>query len=265
MKKLISLLMLCSLMALFVMSCESAEQKKLKQLKKEVAAANKDCPLVYMPGLVVESVKYSDKTNEVICTYSLGEELSEILQTNTDKSVLKETFGLSLLQSSVKPFSKLIEEAGAGIALRFEFKDGNKPMEFRYSNDEIKSLSSKFMSDSEIKNKILKLNIESSNAQCPIQVDEVTTMTAVAIEDNCVIYTYRMEEDEQFNLSYVRETYDEARENVLAESKSDPLVGRSIKQLADLGYGLQLRFTGSASPDTVTFTYTPQELKYALH
>lgn len=238
-------------------SCDSSKE----ELKAKIEAANKECPIDL--GLVgsISSYQFDEDADEVIITMTISKELPiKINVLNKLKNTLKRAMlGNWANSPSGRQLMKEIVKADSKLTFIMQLEEGNENLKIRLTKDEIKDLAERKI-DPVSPREILEINVTSTNAQCPMQVDEYTTLSSAALEGNYFVFNYSIDENmvpiesiEQ-NEAAVKATLQEAI------ASPDPMMKQMIKVCKNANTGLKYRYVGDISGSACVITLEPSEL-----
>lgn len=238
-------------------SCDSSKE----ELKAKIEAANKECPIDL--GLVgsISSYQFDEDADEVIITMTISKELPiKINVLNKLKNTLKRAMlGNWANSPSGRQLMKEIAKADSKLTFIMQLEEGNENLKIRLTKDEIKDLADGKI-DPISPREVLEINVTSTNAQCPMQVDEYTTLSSAALEGNYFVFNYSIDENmvpiesiEQ-NEAAVKATLQEAI------ASPDPMMKQMIKVCKNANTGLKYRYVGDISGSACVITFEPSEL-----
>ena len=168
-------------------SCDSSKE----ELKAKIEAANKECPIDL--GLVgsISSYQFDEDADEVIITMTISKELPiKINVLNKLKNTLKRAMlGNWANSPSGRQLMKEIAKADSKLTFIMQLEEGNENLRIRLTKDEIKDLAEGKI-DPISPREILEINVTSTNALCPMQVDEYTTLSSASLEGNYYVFNY---------------------------------------------------------------------------
>lgn len=248
----------CVMLALITLSaCGSSKE----QLKADVEAANKECPLDL--GMVGEmtSIEYDAEADEVVMTMTMNKDLPmKISALNSLKSTIKRAAMAQWVKDeSVMDMMKEIASADSKVAIVMRSADGSESIKINVSRDEVKDLA-----DGEVDpispRDMLEIMVVTTNAQCPMTIDEVTVLSSVSIEGNNFVYNYSIDEnyvsvaDVEQNKAVLRASIKEKLSN------PDQLIQKVVETCKNANAGLSYRYVGDISGDVSVINFSPSEL-----
>ena len=256
MKKIIfvSILMLTSL---FFYSCDSSK----KELQAGIESANKECPMNL--GMVgeISSMEFDEEEDEVIMTMTISKDMPlKISALNKLKNTLKRAMmgnwaksatGLKLMEEIAKADSKIT------IVMRTENTDEN--IKIKISKDEVKDLAEGKI-DPISPRDLLEIMVTSTNAQCPMQIDEVTILSSVSLEGTNVVYNYSLDED-VVTMDAIEQNKTSIKSNLKqALSAPDPTMKQMISACKEANTGISYRYVGNTTGNVCVIKFRPSEL-----
>lgn len=251
MKRTLQLLTLFSVLLMSV-SCGQVQKGKLKM---EVEAANKECPVDMGMFGRLTAITYDEDLNRVQIDYEIDEGIINIDALRSNSSA-KKSLKLMWQTDDSKEFMKMIMEAGA--KLRVAYKSSGKKADFDFSPSDIHEILDSELSEKECALQFIELQVDIINAQCPMVVDELTTMQCVEINDDTFSYVYNVDES-LISMNDLKQQQALLKSS-LQQTFSDATVAMFIQQLAIAGYDLEYRYVGSLSGEETSIVFTNNEL-----
>lgn len=241
MRKLL-LVALTLFVSLFFISCDNSKD----ELRKQVEQMNRQCPIDL--GIVgkASSIELNEAEDEVIYTITLGNRLPmKISALNQMKSALKRSIISNYAQDeTMVAFAKAISKADAKLSYVYESGETNESTKITLSSDELKDIADGHITPISSLEQ-LQIEIMSTNAQCPMQIDQVTLMTSVTLEGKRFVYNYSIDE------RYISLEQLEAQESVIKSNiktyfiSNDPSIKRLVKLLKDTNSSVEYRYVGN--------------------
>ena len=231
------------------------------KLKLAVDAANKKCPLSMGAAGDIESIEYEDGV--VTYTLALDEQLSNLKAMSENPDVVKRTVMTNFANpsSELKAMHDLILDANASVRYVYKGKSSGESFEVTFTADELKAAEDNTNPTAEDK---LNAEIEATNMQLPMQVDEVTVLEKMVVEGNSVVYLYQVDES-VVSIDDMRSNTDATKENLKNSlMNGGPLVQGFMKKVVDTGRDLRYRYTGSKNKETAEVVFTPADLQSIL-
>ena len=203
MKKILTILSMVVILIGFT-NCTSSSTKKESEakseakteaktkLKKELAEANKYCPIDLGMMGVMTSLEYDEQTNEVKAKCLLRDEAFpiELFETEDAKDLMK----VSLNDETMKANVNLMIEAGAGFVLEFKGSLTGKCVKTKFSLDDLKEVKNNPMSEDDMNREMLKLSLASTNSVLPEDLGNGLIMERVYDGGDNIVYVYIVEE-----------------------------------------------------------------------
>lgn len=216
-------------------------------LKKEVREVKKTLPERINDFISWDDVSYNDGTLEM--TFGI----TKYIQVNALKEnpqLFRQNMNQVIINAS-GDFKKLIDmlkDENAGIKFTYVDKNNGQTASLELTAHELKELS---LEEGDPM-KLLEMQVEATNVQLPLAVDEVTTLKQVTIENNYVVYNYTIDEDNT-DISMLKENesilHSSVKENLY--NNSDPTVSYFIECCKNAGTNLIYRYVGSNSNEVI--------------
>lgn len=245
------------LTSLVLYSCDSSK----KELQAGIESANKECPMDL--GMIgkISSIEFDKDADEVIMTMTISKDMPlKISALNKLKNTLKRAMmgnwaksedGLKLIEEIAKADSKMT------IVMRTENADEN--IKLKISKDEVKDLAEGKI-DPISPRDLLEIMITSTNAQCPMQIDEVTILSSVSLEGTNVVYNYSLDED-VVTMDVIEQNKISIKSNLKqALSTPDPTMKQMISECKEANTGISYRYVGNTTGNVCVIKFGPSEL-----
>lgn len=254
-----------TLLLVTITSCGYQQKRQLIELRKEIDAANAQCPMQVEPFGKILSIEYDEDNHDVVVTMAFNDEQVDFSFDNKEhESMVKEALGLSFASSEMKELIDKIIGAGANLTYKIKQENGSKSFTCEFSNEELGKLAHRQISDKEIKRRSLELNVKMANSTCPMTVDEITTMTSIRLEGTELVYNAEIAEDGTFVVSDMESVKDEIKQEMLGELMHDYTMRKIMQPLRELGYGMKYVYTGTQSGTSLEVVISPEELSSAM-
>lgn len=102
--------------------------------------------------------------------------------------------------------------------------------------------------------------ITSTNAQCPMQIDEVTILSSVSLEGTNVVYNYSLDED-VVTMDFIEQNNISIKSNLKqALSTPDPTMKQMISVCKEANTGISYRYVGNTTGNVCVIKFRPSEL-----
>ena len=256
MKKIIFATIL-TLISLVFYSCDSSKKK----LQADIESANKECPINL--GMVgeISSIEFDEDADEVIMTMTISKDMPLKISA---LEKLKHTLKRAMMGNWVKAEDslKLMEEiakAGSKITIVMRTENTDENIKIKISKDEVKDLAEGKI-DPISPRDLLEIMIASTNAQCPIQIDEVTILSSVSLEGKNVVYNYSLDED-VVTMDAIEQNKSSIKSNLKqALSAPDPTMKQMISACKEANTGISYRYVGNATGIVSIIKFSPTEL-----
>lgn len=235
---------------------ETTEVKDEKDanLKNEIKAINKKCPINMGIMGILESVKYNEQAKEIEYIYSVNDFFIPFLE-NIDNNGLK----FVAAKNNNEKLTQYLIDAGASITYVFKSATSNQKEELTLSLDDLKSAMENPMSDYELNKYILELNIETTNSQYPMGFGNGIIATHMSDEGDNVVYVYSVDEC-MLSIENIINIQDKLKQSIV-RGFSDFSFKEFVRVVVALDKGLVYRYCGDISGETFEIAYTTNELK----
>ena len=245
------------LTSLFFYSCDSSK----KELQAGIESANKECPMNL--GMVgeISSMEFDEDEDEVIMTMTISKDMPlKISALNKLKNTLKRAMmgnwaksatGLKLMEEIAKADSKI------KIVMRTENTDDK--IKLKIYKGYIKNFADGYK-DPISPRDLLEIMVTSTNAQCPMQIDEVTILSSVSLEGTNVVYNYSLDED-VVTMDAIEQNKTSIKSNLKqALSAPDPTMKQMISACKEANTGISYRYVGNTTGNVCVIKFRPSEL-----
>lgn len=238
-------------------SCDLSKKK----LQSGIETANKECPIDL--GMVgeISSIVFDDETDEVILTMTISKEMS--LNTSAlkkqENALRKSMLGVWAKSEAGMTLMKELAMADAKFSIVIQPEDSNESLKINVSKEEIKELAEGKIAPISSRD-MLDMMITSSNAQCPMQMDEVTILSSVSIEGSDLVFNYSIDEN-----SMSLEALEQNKATIKAElkegfSSQDPMMKRIVSICKEANVGFVHRYVGNVTGKACVIRFSPSEL-----
>lgn len=230
------------------MSLASCTEMKKQKIKDGIEQINKECPMDCGIMGHADSFEYDTESNTVKMSMVLNPQLGMNLSLieKYQKEWKEETMDNYANDPNMTAFLKLLDEVGASMSVKISEETSGDNMTIDFDNTDIHNIVTGNIPPISPLEK-LEYNAEMTKLQCPLQVDQVTTMTDVILEDNKFVYIYEIDE-EQYDIDTFGEESDMIRENIKANMNSDdPTLSAFRKVVKNAGYDVAYRYIGNQS------------------
>lgn len=238
-------------------SCDSSK----KELQANIEAANKECPIDL--GMVgeISSMEFDEDEDEVVMTMTISKDMPlKISALNKLKNTLKRTMmGNWAKSESGIELMKEIAKADSKITLVMQTEDTNENIRIKVSKDEVKDLAEGKI-DPISPRDLLEIFVTSTNAQCPMQIDEFTILSMVSLEGSNFVYNYSVDEN-SVSIDAIEQNKAAIKANLKqALSAPDPMMKQMISVCKEANTGISYRYVGDTSGSVCIIKYSPSEL-----
>lgn len=223
-----------------------------------ISIVDKSCPVPFGQVGNLTSAKYDKEKNAITFTISVETELLKVNSLNSEVQTLKETImGVWASNESSKKMMRMIADCGAEFIIAFESKNGDKSV-IVFTPDEIRSVGdgSRAAISPEL---YLENCVKAANAQCPVTIDELTTLTSMCFENGFLVYGYEIY-DAEIVIADLNSN-NALRKSVGAALKSgDPNMTKIVSYCKACNYGIIFRYKGIFSGDVYDLKFTTEEI-----
>lgn len=163
------------------------------RLELLVDKMNEECPV--SAGVIGEVTGFEIEDNNVLVTLMVNENILNVEALKSNPDLMHNNIMIGF-QNPTPEMEELVDElrrCKAGLAYRYVGNVSGEEATVSLTSDEIKSLSkSRGFKDPDA---VLDAQISVTNAQLPMQLDEMTVMTKLLREDDCLVYCYDVDEN----------------------------------------------------------------------
>lgn len=228
-------------------------------LREQVASFNNDCPMDM--GIMGELSKltYNESDAEVVMTISISKALPlKIEALNECKNTLKRSMlGNWVKSTDVVNMMKLIAEAGSRFAIVFRSGHSQGKVKIDVSEKELNDLIEGKV-DPVSPREMLSIMVMTTNAMCPQQIDEYTTLSSASIEGENFVYNYSVDE---FAMDSIFANQSWLKDNIRQQlSSNDPTISQVVAICKQAGVGIRYKYAGDTSGRVCTIEFRPSEL-----
>ncbi len=258
MKKLLLILSMFAVMVCFT----SCENENVKRLKREIEAADKQCPVnMGMIGDML-SMKYDEKAKEVQLYFSLHDDMLSIEALKNNEQMALQSMKLSFSKGESREMLKQMIKAGAGLSITYKSASTGKSFKVNLSLDDLKEIRDTPMTDEEINKMLLENQLAIENSRCPYLVDEGMEMVKAYDDGANIVYACRIDED-MYDISALKYAQDEIKQN-MKEIFKDPLMKKQLGIIKSLDKGFVYHYYGDTSGESVDIIFSNDELSRYL-
>ena len=233
------------------MLCSCAESK----LKLAAEAANKNCPVSF--GMIGEltSVTYDGNTMEFLLT--MDEEFTDIDKLGADPERMKTSLMAWADNEKTRELFEMIIDADASLTLIYRGKTSGKEARAELTSSELKKALDSPMATAEEK---LKLAIEQTNLQMPMDTGTGVVITELVDEGDVVVYIAKVTDLEQFKM--LSGDIDNIKNSQrLMFKMMGPAEKMFFKTIVEAGKDLGYMFCADGTDETIKVIHTNAELK----
>lgn len=241
---------------------DSPEQVEAQNaLREQVAAFNETCPVDMGMMGEISKLTYNEDDAEVVMTLSISKSLPlNIEALNKCKNTLKRSMmGNWAKSEDVVKMMKLIAEANSRFAVVFRSANSQGQVKIEVTESELNDLAEGKV-DPVSPREMLSIMVITTNAMCPQQVDEVTTLNSVTIEGTNFVYNYSIDE-RQASMEALEANKSMLKANIIQLlSSNDPTVSQVVITCKQAGMGILYKYVGDTSGRVCTIRFSPSEL-----
>lgn len=245
---------LATLVALVTLLASCGESK----LQKIVETANMECPMSMGTLGEVTSIELED--GNVVFNYSVNENVVNIDFLNENPDMMKRNAAMMFKNPTgdIKMMFDALEEENAGLILRYKGKSSGKIASISLSRKEIVELGNS--TDEKDPEAVLEAQVETTNAQCPMQIAPGMIITHLSIEGDCVVYNVECDES-SYSIAAIRSNKEQAKQEIKNSiDSSDPTMAMFIKICKDAEKGIAYKYIGDTSEETCVIKISESEL-----
>lgn len=238
-------------------SCDLSKKK----LQSDIETTNKECPIDLGMLGEISSLEFDEETDELIMTMTISKEMNlKVSALNKMKDALKNTMlgAWAKSESGLKLMRKLAQ-ADSKITIVMQTEGSNESLKINVSKDEVKDVAEGKIAPIS-PHDMLEMMVTSTNVQCPMQVDEATTLSSVSLEGGDFVYNYSTDEN-----SVSIEALEQNKAAIKAEIKQtlsvqDPLTKRIISICKEANAGIVFRYVGNVTGKACIVKFSSSEL-----
>lgn len=253
----LKLKMIITIALVIVMSSSCSNDSKLSVMAN---IANTQCPIQAGTGMTVEKVDYNDTENMVQYHIVISKEAADYNQLKQNADLAKQIIMSSVATSEDDALNEMIAEiVNCEAGLSFIYYNFDKSDKF------VCSINSKELIDIE-KNgtncdEILKSIVDSNNKDFPRQLDELTIIKSMKLEENCVSYNYEVTISDEmlsdFDVNLLKQNISES----LTAPELTILISNCIATNRSLVY---LYSVNNSEEQSFEIEFTPTELSQII-
>ncbi len=232
--------------------------KDNSKMKREIEAADKECPINM--GIVgdVISIKYDEDNNLVKIYISINEEVASIMAMKKNVELAKKSIKLALNTSKSRPMVDEMIAAGSGLEIIYKGSSSGKSFTLNLSPDDIKGIQNSNLTDLDIKQMMLENQIVMANSQYPEKIDEGMEIVKMYDDGDNIVYECVLDEN-MYDIALIKTNGKYIKKNMSALF-DDPMMKRMIDLMCSLGKNLVFRYIGDKSNQSGDITFTTDEM-----
>lgn len=250
---------LLPILTFMLIACFGCNDANRNRLRLQIEKMNSEFPVSLGNVGVCEGIRYETDDNTVVFSYGINEDISPIASLSKageeQKAFLanflrSNEFGTNLLEELVK--------ADASMRLVYRGLSSGDSTSVTLDADELREIAA-----TEISGDTNMMQLESmlaiTNRQCPQDVGEGLTLTAVNLADGFMVFYYEYNPEEADYSVVDRELLKEAYTESLREDLQD-VAGRSqLKLMKSCGVGVKYALKASdGSRETIIVEVSPE-------
>ena len=235
--------------------CESNYRE---MLKKQVAAANRGCPIPFGEAATLSSMKYDEEANAVQFFFSINDYTFDVFRQSSD--VLKEQILISLKTEESKQILDLMDKANSGLELIFKQKSGNEEIRLMVTADELRGVLKGTKGTAVDNKKQLENIIQMENSVCPYEIDAGMTMSKVYLDGDKAIYECMVDED-AYDMGILQQGNEEVKESIAEEFATEQTMKNAAAIFAENNVEVIYRYVGDTSGERCEIVFTTADLR----
>lgn len=218
---------------------------KSDHLREQVELLNSQCPITAVEDMEIVAVTYEEDVVEIKC--EVNENLVSVQKIKENKDLFRRN-GQMMITNSTGSFADLIKElkkAGAGLKMTYHGRQSDETISLTFTSEEIEKASEIKDSDKNPED-LLDSQIQMTNIQCPMTVDEVTTMVGLTKDDKYVIYQMSID-DNQVDMRLLGQNAAELKQEIKSNllNSSDPSLDGFLRVVKETKRGVCYLYTGA--------------------
>ena len=234
--RLIKHISLIFLTLLSLWGCTSQNVIELQEIVKDI---NFMCPLNEGAAGDMLSVEYNQISNEVTMDLAADGHLTDVDKLREHRDLQLNCLRLSLNDSSAAQLLKAMVNAKASLNVIYTNQSNNQTANFRISHKELRkeleNQATTFQRDSTE----TAARVALENAMCPREIGPGIYIEGVEINDNNILYSYRIDSDfKGKSLETETDSIEHANYYNISDLLNHHRRGRELRQVAQLGYGI---------------------------
>ncbi|WP_308769732.1 hypothetical protein [uncultured Bacteroides sp.] len=230
-------------LAVIVLMLNACADSKLEKLVEELG---KECPI--QMGTVGEVTSFMLEDGNLVVDYEIDESFINLEALDNNPELLKDNAVLMCKNATggLQTVLSLLVEEDAGWVLKYKGKSTGKELSISLDAKEIKEAME---STEEDRNpmELLKQQVEITNVQFPMKVDQGMTITKLTIEGWYVVYNVEIDES-LYSIEAIASSLTEVKENIVAElDKTDPAIQSFLEACKRANKGVAYKYIGKDS------------------
>lgn len=216
------------------------------KLEKLVEELDKECPI--QVGDIGEVTSFILEDGNLVVDYEIDESFVNLEVLDKNPELLKNNAVLMCNNATreLQTVLSLLVEEDAGWVLKYKGKTTGKELSIFLDAEEIKEAMEVTEED---KNPMdfLKKQVEITNVQCPMRIDQGMTITKLTIEGWYVVYNVEIDEN-LYSVEAIESSLTEVKENIAAGlDKNDPAIQLFLEACKQANKGIAYKYIGKIS------------------
>ena len=241
------------LSTMFLCSCDSSK----KELQADIETINKECPIDLGMICEISNMEFDEDADEVIMTMTFSKEMPlNISALNKLKNTLKRAIlGNYANLESTNRLMKNIAKADAKMTIVLQTEETNESLKIKISKDEIRDLAEGNI-DPISPRDLLEIMVTSTNAQCPVQIEDGMIMSSASLEGNNFVYNYSVDEN-LVSIEAIKQNKSAVKANIKQIlSSNDMTMKQMVKICKEANTGIVYRYIGDVSGDVCIIKFS---------
>lgn len=230
-------------LAITVLILNACADSKLEKLVEELG---KECPI--QMGSVGEVTSFILEDGNLVVDYEVDESFVNLEVLDKKPELLKHNAVLMCRNATgdLQTVLSLLAEEGAGWVLKYKGKSTGKELSISLDAEDIKE-AMEITEEDKNPMELLKKQVEITNVQCPMKIDQGMTITELTIEGWCVVYNVEIDEN-LYSIEALESCLTEVKENIVANlDKTDPAIQAFLEACKQANKGIAYKYIGKVS------------------
>lgn len=242
------------LLAAFTLIAASCSQSgKSSRLEAEIEVTATDLPKALNNYMIWKTFSYDSNASQVLLTYDITrQEISPNAFGVTNDKQRKEMVRF-LQKDSGRVMLELMDEAGAGLKVIYNFPHHNKIVEFAFTPDEIHQLQHE-LDERNSRYSDLEAMVERDKAICPDTLANGTILTEISLDSKYMVNELIIPDSVSMSTSADTQNF---RNQAIEQLKRNE---RVLSMLRSTGFGIRYKMTVRGG-STVIVDIAPEEIQ----